>query len=159
MSKSLIFAHFLFFDERCERFTHDHSFPLSDVSKLLRSLFKNEWCERIAFVAHQKWATMSDSLTSLRENERLWANCSCGSPKMSEWVNCSFFEWIAQTPIFGQKTSDSLGKPMSEFPALPDPARRPGITPPPNRQQDHIRTCLVQFSAKTCCSPPPPFPI
>ena len=118
MSKSLIFAHFLFFDERCERFTHDHSFPLSDVSKLLRSLFKNEWCERIAFVAHQKWATMSDSLTSLWENERLWANCSCGSPKMSEWVNCSFFEWIAQTPIFGQKTSDSLGKPMSEFPAL-----------------------------------------
>ena len=28
----------------------------------------------------------------------------------------------------------------------PDPARRPFITPPPYRQHDHIRTCLVQFS-------------
>ena len=40
MSESLIFAHFLFFGERCE------------------------W---IAHFAHQKWATMSDSLRSLRE--------------------------------------------------------------------------------------------
>ena len=29
MSKSLIFAHFLFFGERPEQFSHDHSFPLS----------------------------------------------------------------------------------------------------------------------------------
>ena len=48
------FAHFLIFGERCERFAHDRSFPLSDVSKLLRSLTKNEQCERIAQVAHQK---------------------------------------------------------------------------------------------------------
>ena len=117
MSKSLIFAHFLFFDERCERFTHDHSFPLSDVSKLLRSLFKNEWCERIAFVAHQKWATMSDSLTSLRENEWSWANRSCRSPKMSEWVNHSFF-WVnrlfahfwAKNERFARKT-DAIPSP------------------------------------------------
>ena len=29
-----------------------------------------------------------------------------------------FFEWIAHSLIFLQKTSDLLGKPMSEFPAL-----------------------------------------
>ena len=34
MSESLIFAHFLFFGER---FAHDRSFPLSDVSELLIS--------------------------------------------------------------------------------------------------------------------------
>ena len=46
MSKSLIFAHFLFFGERYEQFAHDHSFPVSDVSKSLRSVTKNERCER-----------------------------------------------------------------------------------------------------------------
>ena len=91
LSELLIFSHFLFFGERCEWFAHDRSFPLSDVSKSLRSLTKNERCERIAQVAHQKWVTMSISLTSLRGNEQLWANCSGCSPKMSEWVNCSFF--------------------------------------------------------------------
>ena len=35
---------------------------------------------------------------------------------MSE--SLSFFEQIAHWLIFVQKTSDSLGKPMSEFPAL-----------------------------------------
>ena len=75
---------------------------MSDVSELLRSLTKNErpWAirlekmsdrERSAQVAHQKWA-----------NERI----------------ARFFEGIAHSLIFGQKTSDSLGKPMSEFPAL-----------------------------------------
>ena len=70
------------------------SFLVSDVSESLRLLTKNELCERIAQAAHQKWATMS------------------------EWVNCSFFEQITHSLIFGQKTSDSLGKPKSEFPAL-----------------------------------------
>ena len=46
------------------------SFLLSDMSKLLRSLTKNERCEQIAQVAHQKWA--------------MWANCSGRSPKMSD---------------------------------------------------------------------------
>ena len=59
------------FGERCERFTHNRLFPLSDVSEFLRSLTKNEQCEQIAQVAHQKCVTMSDSLTSLRGNERL----------------------------------------------------------------------------------------
>ena len=41
------------------------SFLVSDVSESLRSLTKNERCEWIAQVAHQKWANderMSDSL-------------------------------------------------------------------------------------------------
>ena len=67
------------------------SFLMSDVSKSLRSLTKNERCERIAQVAHQKWA-----------NEQI----------------ARFFELIAHSLIFSQKTSDSLRKPMSEFPAL-----------------------------------------
>ena len=69
----------------------NRSFSLFDVSKSLRSLTKNERCERIAQVAHQKWAY--------------------------EWIT-QYFEQIAHSIIFGQKTSDSLGKPMNEFPAL-----------------------------------------
>ena len=67
------------------------SFLVSDVSELLRLLTKNERCEQIPQVAHQKWA--------------------------NEWI-ARFFERIAHSLIFGQKTSDLLGKPMSEFPAL-----------------------------------------
>ena len=46
------------------------SFLVSDVSESLRSLTKNERCEQIAQVAHQKWA--------------MWANRSGRSPKMSD---------------------------------------------------------------------------
>ena len=67
------------------------SFLVSDVSESLISLKSNEWCEQIAQVAYQKWA--------------------------NEWI-AHFFERIAHLLIFGQKTCDSLGKPMSEFPAL-----------------------------------------
>ena len=67
------------------------SFLVSDVSESLRSLTKNEWCERIAQVAHQKWA--------------------------NEWIG-RFFERITHLLNFGQNMSDSLGKLMSEFPAL-----------------------------------------
>ena len=91
MSESLILAHFLFFGEQCERFAQDRSFPLSNVSESLRSLTKNERCERIAQVAHQKWA--------------------------NEWI-AHFFERIAHSLIFGQKTSNLHGKPMSEFPVM-----------------------------------------
>ena len=48
---------------------------------------------------------MSESLRSLIKNER-----------MSE--SLIFFEQMAHSLIFGLKTSDSLGKPMSKFPAL-----------------------------------------
>ena len=45
-------------------------------------------------VAQRKWTIVSESLRSLTKNERM-----------------------SESLIFGQKTSDSLGKPMSEFPA------------------------------------------
>ena len=61
--------------------------------RFAHSLLFNEQCERIAQVAHQKWA-----------NERI----------------ARFFERIAHSLIFSQKTSDSLRKPKSEFPALLD---------------------------------------
>ena len=38
------------------------SFLVSDVSESLISLKSNERCEQMAHFAHQKWATMSDSL-------------------------------------------------------------------------------------------------
>ena len=47
------------------------SFLVSDVSESLRSLTKNVRCERIAQVAHQKWAAMSESLRSLTKNEQM----------------------------------------------------------------------------------------
>ena len=82
------------------------SFLVGDVSESLRSLTKNErpWairsghseemsdCERIAQVGHQKWT--------------------------NEWI-ARFFERIAHSLIFEQKTSDLLGKPMSKFPDMP----------------------------------------
>ena len=48
----------------------------------------NEWCEQISQVAHQKWG--------------------------NEWITC-FFERIALSLIFLQKTSNSLRIPMSKF--------------------------------------------
>ena len=47
------------------------SFLVRDVSKSLISLKSNERCEQITQVAHQKWATMSDSLRLLTKNERM----------------------------------------------------------------------------------------
>ena len=84
------------------------SFLMINVSKLLRSLTKNEWCEQMAQVTHQKWATVSDLLRLLSRNEQTWANCSGRSPKMSEWTYCSFFLQIAHLLIFSQKTRADL---------------------------------------------------
>ena len=61
-------------------------------------------CERFAQIAQDKWETVSALLRSLRGNERSWTNRSGRSPKMSKWVNESFFERIAHSLIFGQKT-------------------------------------------------------
>ena len=68
------------------------------------SLTLREQYERIAQVAHQKWA--------------IWVNHSGRSPKMSE--SHVFFSILlnAHSLVFLQKTSDLLRKPMSEFPAL-----------------------------------------
>ena len=94
------------------------SFLVSDVSESLRSLTKNERCEQIAQDTHQKWATMSDSLTSLRGNERSWANCSGYSPKMSKWMKRSFFwanhsfaHFWAENKRFTQKTDEQIPSP------------------------------------------------
>ena len=80
------------------------SFLVCDVSESLRSLTKNERCEQIAQFAQQKLATMSGSLRSLTKNELM-------SKLLVFLANRSFVHFL-------QKTSDSLRKPMSEFPAL-----------------------------------------
>ena len=63
------------------------SFLVSDVRESLRSLTKNERCEQIDQVAHQKWA--------------MWANHSGGSLKMS---NHERFANIAQSKWAGLGT-------------------------------------------------------
>ena len=84
------------------------SFLVSDVSESLKSLTKNERCEQIAQVAHQKWATMSNSLRLLTKNERPWTNRSGRSPKMSEslvfWANRSLAHFFSKNKRFTQKT-------------------------------------------------------
>ena len=125
------------------------SFLVSDVSESLISLKSNERCERIAQVAHQKWATMSDSLRSLRGNERSWANRSGRSPKMSEWVNRSFF-WAnrsfayfwAKNERFARKTDERIPSPARQLTDqmatwLTDCYRRLGVNAP-----DHSRKQL-----------------
>ena len=81
-------------------------------------ILKNERCERIAQVAHQKWATMRELLRSLNKNEQPWGSRSGRSPKMSELANCLFFWANRSIAHFFEKTRDSLRKPLSEFPAL-----------------------------------------
>ena len=56
----------------------------SDRSRQMRD------CERIAQVAQDKWATVSELLRSLKTNERQWVICSGRSRQMSD------SEWIAQ---------------------------------------------------------------
>ena len=97
-----------------ERITH-FLFFVSDVSESLISLKSNERYEWIAHFAHQKWAIRSGRSEEMSDWEQIaqvahqkWAN---------EWI-AHFFELIAHSLIFGEKTSDLLGKPMSEFPAL-----------------------------------------
>ena len=80
-------------------------------------------------VAHKKWAMwanrlfrspkMSDTLRSLRGNERSWANCSCRSTKMSKWVNRSFFwanhsfpHFWAKNEPFARKTDERIPSPV-----------------------------------------------
>ena len=94
------------------------SFLVSDVSDSLISLKSNERCERIAQFAHQKWATMSNLLRSLRGNERSWANHSGRSPKMSEWVNrsflwvnCSFAHFWIKNEQFARKSNERIPSP------------------------------------------------
>ena len=104
MSESLIFAHFLFF--RWAMWVH-RSFRSNQMSD-----------EQMAHFAHQKWATMSVSLRSLRGNERCEQIAHVAHQKWAnEWI-VHFFERIAHSLIFGQKMSNLLGNQMSQFPAL-----------------------------------------
>ena len=81
-------AHFLFFGERCEWIAHFAQIKWAICWGCSMEMSDRE---QIAQVAHQKWA--------------------------NEWI-ANFFEQIAQSLIFGQKMSNSLGNQMSQFPAL-----------------------------------------
>ena len=61
--------------------------------------------ERFTQVAQRKWAIVSESLILLTKNER-----------MSE--SLIFLSKSLIRSFLGKQTSDSLGNPMSEFPAL-----------------------------------------
>ena len=104
MSESLIFAHFLFFGERCEWIAH--------FAQIKWAMWANRSFRSPKMSDHERFAQFA---------QRKWAMCgnrSFRSPKMSnEWI-AHFFERIAHSLIFGQQTSDSLGNQMSEFPAL-----------------------------------------
>ena len=77
--------------------------------------------ERFAQVAQKKWAIVSESLRSLTKNEQM----SESLVFVSESLIRSFL---------GKKTSDSLGKPMSEFPALENADSNMRM-----RYQSHVR--------------------
>ena len=77
-----------------EWFAHS-LFLMKDVSKSLRLLTKNEWCEQIAHVAHHKWATMSKSLRSLTKSERMRESLffkKCVIHSENRWAN--FQPWV-----------------------------------------------------------------
>ena len=110
------FAHFLCFRERCE-------------------LISRVAYDKRATVAHQKWATVSNSLRSLIKNEQLWANHSGCSPKMSESLifrtNRSFTNffckkwaigyenrWVNSQPCILNPTAVGLINPTPQCPAF-----------------------------------------
>ena len=101
--KNKRFTHSLFFKERCER-----------ASRSGCSWQKSN-CE---WIAQQKWATVIYLLRSLTKNEQPWDIRSGCSPKLSKGANCPFFDGIAHLLIFRKKNSDSLKKPIKEFPSL-----------------------------------------
>ena len=95
MSQSLIFAHFLFFGERCEWIAH-----FAQIKWAM-------WVNR-SFRSNQMSA-VSELLILLTKNERPWAIRSDCSEEMSDREQIAHF-WT--------KMSNSLGNQMSEFPAL-----------------------------------------
>ena len=75
----------------------------SEKGRAGNSLIHSSLIRSIAQIAQIKWATVSDSLRSLRTNERLWANRSCRSWQKSN------HERIAQVAYDKRVTvSDSL---------------------------------------------------
>ena len=71
MSKSLIFAHFLFFGVRCEWFAHFAQIKWAIWANCSFCSPKMSDHERFAQVAQRKWAIVSESLISLTKNEQM----------------------------------------------------------------------------------------
>ena len=105
----------------CE-FAHSlitHSLICSFAHSLICSFCSNQMsnCERFAQIAQDKWATVSESLRSLRGNEQPWANRSGCSRQMSDhervnqvaqrkWANERFpkkNEWFIHLLNFGER--------------------------------------------------------
>ena len=83
----------------------------------LKMLIPSERSERIAQVAQDKWATVSDLLRSLRRNELSWANRSDRSPNISElltfWANRSFAHFfLPKNKRFAPKFDDWIPYPV-----------------------------------------------
>ena len=70
------------------------SFMVSNVSELLRSLTKNDRCEQIAQVAHQKWAN---------ERNALFLSKSL--------IGSLFAHFLAKNKQFAQKTDEQIPNP------------------------------------------------
>ena len=81
----------------CTLFTVFYKFK----KKTKNLLIPSEQSERIAQVAQDKWATMSDSLRSLRRNERSWANRS----------GRSLFSFLAINKRFAPKFDEQIPNP------------------------------------------------
>ena len=82
------------------------SFLISDVSESLRSLTIIEQCEQIAQVAHKKWATMSDSLRSLTNNEQIRESLVFFSKSLTRSLFAHFFaknKWFPTQLVFSYK--------------------------------------------------------
>ena len=74
LPKNERFTHSLIFGERPERFAHDRSFPLSDLSESLMVAYF--WWATWAIRSHHSFdlREMSDSLTSLTKKEEMSEN-------------------------------------------------------------------------------------
>ena len=102
-----------------------------------KQIFIEKWANRsFSLISSFLVSDVSDSVTIAHFLWAMWANTSGRSPKMSnhegfahipqrKWAIMSESlrsltknEQMSESFIFGQKTSYSLGKPMSEFPAL-----------------------------------------
>ena len=80
------------------------SFLVSNVSESLSPLTKNERCEWITQVAHQKLAPMSDLLRLLTKNEQM-------SKLLFFGANCSLAHFFAKNEQFAQKTDERIPSP------------------------------------------------
>ena len=99
-----------FFTFQCTTFLQGYIAHLLMAHLLIRSFRSNQMsdCKQFAQIAQDKWATLSESLGSLRGNERSWAKRSGPSRQMSdrEW-----FTQVAQKKwVNEQFTQNMLSK-------------------------------------------------